>query len=205
MLKTSTSTEHPEQGEIARTGVLNMEYWLNPLRPSTEHAMEDGSTTHENEVDLAQVAFVVVPPGHGKSFLHGGFPGLVEADSVINNKGNSELTSLRIEARRSGMWDTYDKHWSACIQSRLTRAPWVVMVPAYAVGAAAGWTYLGGAALDKLVWEQNLRGRKGSVAKYQGTWDDAVKHSARFCSDNDQVNSHIVGLAIMWIEGVVPY
>lgn len=118
--------------------------------------------------------FVVLPPGHGKSYIHGRLAGVFEADTVVPCKSTPLLIQLRREAKVSRNWSAYDAEWTRLLNMALPDTPSVVLVPATSVGHAGGWTCLGGAVLQYHVWVENLKSRGDDVGWFLTSWQDTL-------------------------------
>lgn len=62
---------------------------------------------------------VVLPMGHGKTYLSNVFNELLDVDKLIPQEKNKELSKLRSEAVASGKWDEYNKLWISLIKDAI--------------------------------------------------------------------------------------
>lgn len=132
-------------------------------------------------------AFIVMPPGHGKSMLHSPARNLYEADQLVPYVNDEHLTKLRKEAKAAGNWDLFDQEWGAQLALRLPSNS-ILMVPHRNIGMAAGLTYLGACYLHTSTWTENLKNRKGSVEKYRSCRYDAEQDGELMLTNTHTVN-----------------
>jgi len=144
------------------------------------------------------VAHIVMPPGHGKSYYHVKIPGLVEADTIYNYRGDEELSLLRTDARQTGNWEHYDRQWAARILPQLTGNFWIIMVPSDTVGQMLGGTLLTKIQLRDSQWSENLKQRGKSVKDYEYV---RLKGSdVHFFETNIEVESHLQDVIKDWMS-----
>jgi len=136
-------------------------------------------------------AYIVLPPGHGKSYLHGKITGLYEADSLFNCKGNELLTHLRDTAKLTGEWEVYDKAWTLEVKTHMPPDIQVIMVPDDSVGKLLAHKRIFHGVLSISQWEQNLSGRKGSVEKYFDWWMKVYDMGGRVYRTNSELEEAI--------------
>lgn len=148
-------------------------------------------------------AYAVLPPGHGKSYLHLKFPWLVEADSLVNCKATKELAEARTLAKETGKWGSYDKMWTDEILKLELGNPLVIMVPDESVGKylAPVCIFKGVLALDQ--WAKNLKDRKGTVEKYMYSRDSALRAGAPIYETNDDLASALYLGSMMWMAWTI--
>jgi hypothetical protein len=135
------------------------------------------------------MGYVVLPPGHGKSYYHAKFEGIYEADTVWPYNATPELIALRKDAWSTGDWGKYDSLWADGIMSHMPADTIVLMVPAHSVGVLVAQKFIFSAVLSLEAWERNLRFRKGSVAKYLPCYELAKKSGARTYEDNERLET----------------
>jgi hypothetical protein len=143
------------------------------------------------------IGFVIMPPGCGKSHYHTKIPGLIEADSVYDCRGNPFLHNLRNKARETGNWKEYDKAWANEIKLRLTGHLWVIMVPSMSVGIALGAQHLSCLTLDENVWNKNLEVRGKTSDDYQYALNDLG--GGLRCPSNESLKEHLFTTAQTWM------
>jgi len=154
---------------------------------------------------MLMIGFLVLPPGHGKSFLHKKLPGLLEGDSIVDCR-TGLLSSLRDNAKASSSpmsqeWANYDHLWSEMIQAALSPGKYVIMVPSISVGRAAGWIYLGSAALTLEQWKENLQTRKGDPIKYHECYQQIKANGGQIFPSNKALETWVTQVATTWISG----
>lgn len=133
-----------------------------------------------------EFAYVVLPPGHGKSYLHRQIPGVYEADSLVNCRATPKLSELRANAKLSGKWDEYDKEWVEELKAVLPEDLLVIMVPDHSIGKLLTHNFIFAGVLDHKAWAKNLEHRKGSVEEYRTWWQNVYDSGAeKFESNQD--------------------
>jgi len=110
------------------------------------------------------IGFLVLPPGHGKSYHHSSIPGLIEADTMYDCRGDDELKELRLRARITSDWSNYDEAWANRLKSIVKDDNWVIMVPNRAIGDRLNGTCLGIGQLSNDQWDVNLK-KRGKTSK----------------------------------------
>jgi len=145
------------------------------------------------------LAYLVLPPGHGKTVRHSPAFGLYEADQVVNCRGTPELSRRRDEARTTGHWAMYDALWGYLLYVS-TPSHSVVMVPTTGVGVAMGATFLGAAYLPMEQWECNLLARAGSPDKYMGCYQDAQQVGV-VMNTNEKLTTYVLERLTLWRRG----
>jgi len=151
------------------------------------------STSNSNSKNLA---YIVLPPGHGKSVLHNPSVMLFEADQLVNYKDIPTLVRLRKEARVCGDWSQFDFAWGLLLAKNCPDGG-VVMVPHTAVGQAMSATKLGSIWLDMDNWRCNFDNRSGDPEKYLDCWDDA-RQGGTFSPDNQATTRAVYALLENW-------
>lgn len=148
-------------------------------------------------------AFVVLPPGHGKSHLHQLYPYLYEADTLVNCKATDALKTLRKDAKMSGEWEIYDKEWVAELEKVMPVGPVVIMVPSHSVGLLlkAEFIFAGVLALDQ--WARNLENRKGSIEEYAWCRDQVKAIGAQTYESNADLQAEIMDAVEFWHDSVL--
>lgn len=116
------------------------------------------------------VGYVVLPPGHGKSYMHGKIDGVYEADTLINCKATETLRQLRKQAKMTDEWTDYDSAWTSLIKEVLPDDTQVILVPDDRVGVKFCQSCIFRGVLTQTAWEENLRNRKGSTVEYNRWW-----------------------------------
>jgi len=152
---------------------------------------------HSSEMEN-NIAYLVLPPGHGKSWRHNSTLGLIEADSIFDCRGDKELKLLRSAARKSNNWGKYDKEWSIRILARLTPHKWIVMVPACAIGELLSPVCLGVFQLDPVEWDENLTHRGKTHVHYEYTRETQVEPTQ--VKDNKELDEIIKDVCSAWLK-----
>lgn len=145
------------------------------------------------------VGYIVLPPGHGKSYRHDPSRKLLEAGSLVGCKSTNELAALRKVAWETNDWSKYDPLWGSEIQRHLPTGRCVVMIPASSVGNIQGWVRLGSARLCLDEWESNLRFRKGSVAQYRASWEAVAKEGGAQLDSNQGLDEWVNARLAEWL------
>jgi len=127
------------------------------------------ATTNSSPSSPCKGAYIILPPGHGKSVLHSPSAGLYEADQLVAWRGTDALSKYRDEAKVSGDWALYDREWGKLLREALPKGG-LLMVPARQVGEAAGLVYWGAGRLPLERWGKNFENRKGDPDKYMECW-----------------------------------
>jgi len=143
-----------------------------------------------------ELAYIVMPPGHGKSYNHLSVPGLIEADTVYNCKGDSELQLLRKTAKSSAEWDEYDTQWAQRLLNAIPGGRWVVMVPSQDVGEKLGAVCLGNARLCREVWAENLESRGKIPEDYN--WGTARDEDCTMFTSNNDLQMWLRAITDAW-------
>jgi hypothetical protein len=131
--------------------------------------------------------YVVLPPGHGKSYYHKKFKGIYEADSLAPYNATKELVELRKRAKQSGDWTEYDKLWSVQVINAMPDDTIVIMVPSREIGELVAKSHVFSGVLEHVAWAENLKGRKGSIKEYAYSWDAARASGAKVYMTNEQL------------------
>jgi len=131
-----------------------------------------------------RIAYVVLPPGHGKSYHAARDSKLLEADVVYHPSRSFQLSAMREEAKTTNDWTQFDKRWGQLLTERLEEDS-LIMVPSITIGQGEKWLYLGSAALNFDQWKQNLENRKGTTLKYRTLWESAALTGNVFTSNLD--------------------
>lgn len=155
----------------------------------------------EGVVTIADIAFIVMPPGHGKSYLHTSIPGLVGIDDIVQCRSTPELSRLRSEAKASGDWSHYDALYAKVFLTRLTAGRWVVMVPAKELGLALGGKHILSAILDDSEWGRNLEHRSATMDKYKPYRDTISKDECLLFFNNATLAKVVHIAAKDWLSG----
>jgi hypothetical protein len=133
------------------------------------------------------MAYVVLPPGHGKSHLHQKIEGLYEADTLVNCKATQELADLRKTAKETNGWHDYDHAWVKEIKKVLPDDLRIIMVPADTVGRLVTGYRLFSGVLKEEAWTKNLKNRKGSVEEYHEYWVQIYAEGADLYGCNEDL------------------
>lgn len=156
------------------------------------------------------ICYAVLPPGHGKSFLHAKYTYFFEADSIFNCKGSSELVRLRSVAKYTGNWREYDEHWMDLVKSHLERLilptvkePICILVPADSVGLMVSPICIFRGVLGAKQWSVNLRNRKGDINKYHIYWSAVLEAGAGIYEKNEELESSILRAYNKWICSIL--
>jgi len=147
---------------------------------------------------MMYITYIVMPPGHGKSHYHNKVPGLVEADTIYNYRGDAELSFLRTMARETGYWEEYDRQWANRILPRLVGNLWIVMVPSDPVGQPLGGTLLTKVQLTEYQWSENLKKRGKSTKDYE--YAKLTGPDVHFFDTNIEVESHLQDVIRIWMS-----
>jgi hypothetical protein len=149
----------------------------------------------------SSVAYLVMPPGHGKSYLQARIPNLLEADTLTPNKATPLLRELREEAKRGQDWAHYDREWTRELKTRIPLGRWVVMVPAREVGVEAGWVYLGTLVLERTQWVSNFMKRPDSWEKHIKCRERALEEGGILLATNGEMEERVRQEVEGWIQG----
>jgi len=142
------------------------------------------------------LGYIILPPGHGKSYLHDPTIDLYEADSVVPNKATKELREKRKRAKITGDWSDYDTCWATLLVKALPEDG-VVLVPADQVGQAIRAVRLGACYLDESVWAENFRDRPDTAEKHIAAWEEA-KRLGTFMRTNRDTTHWVHSLVNAW-------
>ena len=154
-------------------------------------------------VKSSSVGYVVLPPGHGKSYRHDEGKGLLEADTVVPCKSTDELKHLRSVAKVTNDWAAYDRAWARDLNGKLsaTTCRLIVMVPHESVGEAAGWIPCGGILLEEKTWSLNFSQRQDSAAKYKELWNHLAQAGSTIVATNDELTLRLNIILHNWVAG----
>jgi hypothetical protein len=147
---------------------------------------------------MANLAFIVMPPGHGKSHLHQMLPYLFEADGLVDCKATESLRVERKLAKTTGEWGVYNTLWCSALMQALPDGPTVLLVPERNIGDIIGGIYLGSHALHFKAWAANLEGRKGSIKEYLDIWALAVNDNGKLHTSNSDLMTSVIEQATEW-------
>jgi len=143
--------------------------------------------------------YIVMPPGHGKTVLHGMMGCVFEVDQIVGTRETAELSDLRDKAKESGTWDEYDTCRGKLLAKKAPPHS-IIMVQSYKTGEAAGFHLLASVYLEKLVWEANLRNRKGSVEEYYSCWEAVKRNNGYFSMNNKDTTCYITNVVDAFLE-----
>lgn len=145
-----------------------------------------------------QRGYIVLPPGHGKSFRHKKIPNYIDAEALVACRATRELFWLRSEAKRSGNWTAYDKLWAAKLEEVLPTGRFVIGVPSDSIGKLLNGNLIFAGVLEDFQWAQNLQDRKGSIAEYRHYWQQVRDLGADIYSDNESLDQAIKDAIDEW-------
>lgn len=146
------------------------------------------------------VDYIVLPPGHGKSYRHAQNFELKEADSLVNCKATMELCHKRAVAKLDGDWNAYDKLWADMIKDVMPKYDFIIMVPDAAVGAMFNGDCLFHGVLSDRQWAENLKHRKGTVDEYRLYKDKLLAAGAQEFESNQDLDRAIYQIVRDWRE-----
>lgn len=148
-----------------------------------------------------QRGYIVLPPGHGKSFRHKMIPNYIDAEALVACRATRELTKLRSEAKLSGNWTEYDKLWAAKLEKVLPTGRFVIGVPSDSIGQLLNGTFVFAGVLEDSQWTKNLQDRKGSIAEYRQYWQHVRDLGAGVYPDNESLDQAIKDAIDEWWHG----
>jgi hypothetical protein len=118
-------------------------------------------------------AFLVLPPGTGKTHIMGSTigkmnPFLLDMDVLVNYRTIPSLYLKRQEAKRTNQWEEYDKEMARLLHKAINdtvgeMTPALVMVPAKSIGTALGYRWYGNVLLSVACWTKALAIRSGKT------------------------------------------
>lgn len=151
-----------------------------------------------------KLGYVVLPPGHGKSFLHLREPWLLEADKIYDCEGDDVLKELRLRAKNSGYWNRYNQEWAGRLKRHKpnTEDRLIIMVPSREIGQAIGGDLVFAGCLCLSQWQKNLDDRNEKITKYVQAWDGAVEYSKVY-SNNNELQYAMMYNCLSWL-GLIP-
>lgn len=146
------------------------------------------------------IAFVVMPPGHGKSFYHNPSLGIIEADTLVPCRSTIGLLTLRTEAKRTDNWVSYDMLWTTLLTEALKdyTNPIILLVPSAKVGHHGGWVDLGGLLLSEPCWERNFQHRPDSHVKWIPCWETERGRGGQVCASNSELSTRLTAKLDFW-------
>jgi hypothetical protein len=147
---------------------------------------------------MGSIGYIVLPPGHGKSYRHSPLRNLLEADSLVPCKSTTSLIIARKKAKLHGNWLEYDTLWASMILETLPPGRVVLMVPTNSVGISLGGTFLGAAVLNLTVWSNNLKNRVGDPVKYASVREEALLGGARVFESNEELTEWVDRTVTNW-------
>lgn len=153
-----------------------------------------------SELEVCQMAYAVLPPGHGKSYYHKKYEYMYEADTVFNCRGTQELEVLRAKAKETGDWKECDITWTRELLARLPKTRCVVLVPDDAVGELLGAELIFRGVLTDSQWSENLSRRKGDIVKYSDWRANVLRAGANEYATNFDLESALVKACECWIK-----
>jgi hypothetical protein len=145
-----------------------------------------------------KLAYIVLPPGHGKTTRHGTPSYLLEADTLVPCRSTPTLNNLRTEAKKTNTWEEYDKEWARLLKEALGEQKAIIMVPSQSVGEALGAKFLGTGVLIEEVWEQNLSSRGDSAEKFRWSYDPIINTSYYLAQSNADLSQWILSVCEEW-------
>lgn len=146
------------------------------------------------------VGYIVLPPGHGKTYRHNPRMNLLEIDSLVHYKATPELVDYRKRAKETHCWGDYDKLRASLVCPLLPDEKCVVMVPSYLVGSVSGWQFLGGAALSKGQWEENMKNRSDDTKQWEYAWEAVISSGGEVIENNNDLDSWIEETRTNWVD-----
>ena len=147
-----------------------------------------------------QIAFVVMPAGHGKSSLHNRESYLYDAETVFPGRSTLDLEYLYLKGQNSGFWLPYYKLWSKHLADALKNETGriVVMIPDSEIGLHAGWTDLGGLILAHAAWVSNFKARLDTSADHSAEWALESLRGGTICQNNAELVNKLLVKAMIW-------
>ncbi len=124
------------------------------------------------------VRAIVLPPGHGKSFMTGlGLPtSLREADKIYDCKETEELALLRLSAKRHADWRLYDNLLCHELHIR-TEETDIIMIATDTLAIRLGIEIIGYFPLTLETWCENMAERCRPISKHINVYVDCFKKS----------------------------
>lgn len=146
------------------------------------------------------VDYIILPPGHGKSYRHTDHMELKEADTIVGCKSTVELCHRRSVAKLDGNWEPYDTLWTDMIKEVMPKYDFILMVPDASVGAKFGGSCLFHGVLSDKQWAENLKNRKGTVEEYRPYKDKLLNAGAEEFKSNHDLDRAIDKVLRDWRE-----
>lgn len=109
------------------------------------------------EVTDARVAYIVVPPGTGKTALCRAVDTVREANGVCDFTAVPQLMTVRERAAVTGDWSVFNRAWAVQLRARCEDGD-VILVPDAVIGELMGAQFIGAYCLSINEW----RGRFGA-------------------------------------------
>lgn len=134
-------------------------------------------------------AYIVLPPGTGKSHLIKSGLGAKEADDLHQPCDAERLKLLRRAARVSGNWALHNREWCLSMLGSVKDGD-VVLVPDDDIGELMGGIRLGAYCVQRRVWVSNLKQRGEGAQPYQECYDRCAKIG------NEYRDNTALGLAV---------
>jgi len=147
---------------------------------------------------MSSIDYIVLPPGHGKSYHYYQLGNLLGAGSLISCKSTTSPIIARKKVKLHSNWLEYDTLWASMILEILPPGRVVPMVPTSSVGISLGGTFLGAAVLDLTVWSHNLKNRVGDPVKDTSVMEEALLGGARVFESNEEPTEWVDGTVIGW-------
>lgn len=122
-------------------------------------------------------AYVVLPPGTGKSYLVKSGLKAKEADDLHQPFDAERLAVLRKEARLGGDWTRHNREWCLSMIANVKDGD-VILVPDDDIGSLMGGIRLGAHCVRRRTWVSNLKQRGEGTQPYQECYDRCFKIGA---------------------------
>lgn len=145
-----------------------------------------------------QRGYIVLPPGHGKSFRHKTIPNYFDVEAFVGPRTTRGLARLRSKAKQSGDWAEYDKLWATKLEEVLPTGRFVLGVPSDSIGQLLNGTRIFAGVLEDSQWAENLQNRKGSIAEYRNYWQHVKDLGAETYPDNESLDQAIKDAIDVW-------
>lgn len=155
------------------------------------------STPVQQAVKMPKLGCIIMPPGHGKTYLQSRIEGFYEADTVYDCRGDDALKAMRSKARKSGDWSEYDKEWSTRLSVRLPYDRCVLMIPNEGIAKELGAALLAKVQLSDEQWAENLIPREKSIRHYG--YSRLSGDGITSLETNKQVTEFVTGVVEHWI------
>jgi len=166
-------------------------------------SIPDFTLNRTKQLNCYDVAFLVLPTGHGKSHLHDPERRIFESDSLMYCRGSITLSILRDDAKLTGSWDLYDTCFAAEIALRIPNGRVLLLLPSKSLGEQMGAHYLGTMVLEWDVWVENLKSRGQTPVNYVQDYQIACIEAATI-KDNATMMEEVRTIADGWVKDGIP-